>query len=274
MPLCRTRFRSKNSDQRVGLSTVESAVTTPPITDLRNYGHLVARLHFLHSGTYRGACTEMSSHQNAAGADWTQLLSDPDLIKHLGKLLQAYRDAPPDKREQALLETMREIKGTRTDARLPAVPQSPSPQPAPTAPENSPPFEPDIFTPSWGQDRRRYPRLKCFVAVELKLEGSPTPIWGNLSNTSLGGCLVETAGPVPPGASVEIGLWVANGKIWVKGMVLTGTVTRSNPCYGVRVRFADLPPAERQTLREFLKFVESTTKGYHHEHGYLAQIKQ
>ena len=210
----------------------------------------------------------------AAGADWTQLLSDPDLIKHLGKLLQAYRDAPPEKREQTLLETMREIKGGRRSAVPSSSSQVRPPQPAATSPEDSPPFQPDIFTPSWGQDRRVYPRLKCFVAVELKVDGSHTPIWGNLSNTSRGGCLVETASAVPPGSSVEIGLWVANGKIWVKGIVLNGTIAKSSPCYGVRVKFADLPPAERNTLREFLKFVESTTKGYSKDHGYLAQLKQ
>ena len=38
------------------------------------------------------------------------MLADPDLARNLGKLLQIYRDAPPDRREQALLAAMREIK--------------------------------------------------------------------------------------------------------------------------------------------------------------------
>ena len=46
----------------------------------------------------------------AAGTDWTGLLADPDLARNLGKLLQAYRDAPPERREEALLAAMREIK--------------------------------------------------------------------------------------------------------------------------------------------------------------------
>ena len=46
----------------------------------------------------------------AAATDWTRILSDPDLVRQVGKLLQAYREAPPDKREQALLTAMREIK--------------------------------------------------------------------------------------------------------------------------------------------------------------------
>ena len=115
--------------------------------------------------------------------------------------------------------------------------------------------------------------MKCFVAVELRV-GDAAPIWGNLSNTSMGGCLVETATPVPSGASVELGLWVASGKIWVKGMILNGIVTKSTPSFGARITFDQMQVSEREILREFLRFVESTTKGYYRHHGYLAQLKR
>jgi len=235
-------------------------------------------------------------------ADWTRLLADPDLLSHLGVLLQTYRDAPPEKREEALVVAMREIKKrSAADApgkpveepmQLPASPDVPEaetasppiPQAA-QAPELSPelmsspeltppPFEPDIFTPSWGQDRRKYPRMKCFVAVEVHVNGSPTPVWGNLSNTSMGGCFVESVTPISSGAEVEIGLWVSSGKIWVKGMVLNGVVTKSSPSFGIRVKFSDMQAAARESLRQFLKFVESTTKGYERDNGYLAQLKR
>ena len=214
---------------------------------------------------------------SAAGTDWTRLLTDPDLVSHLGKLLKAYREAPADRREEILLRTMQEIKRQSAAARSKAgVAPKPSIPPAPVAtePAATPPFQPDIFTPSWGLDRRRYPRIKCFVAVELRMDGVDAPIWGNLSNTSKGGCYVETASPLKPGANVEIGLWVANGKIWVKGIVLNGVVTKSNPSFGIRVKFDDMEPTQRESLREFLKFVESTTKGYSIEHGYLARLKR
>jgi hypothetical protein len=217
------------------------------------------------------------SKSSAAGADWTQLLTDPDLVSHLGELLQTYREAPLEKRDEALLAAMRRIKGSTAKTLASAKSTAAEPRPTPpvaTAAASSPPFEPDIFTPSWGQDRRRYPRMKCFVAVELRVGASATPIWGNLANTSLGGCFVETATPVPSGVNVEIGLWLANGKIWIKGIILTGIVTKSSPSFGVRVRYAELEPAERESLRHFLKFVESTTKGYNSENGYLAQLKR
>jgi len=209
---------------------------------------------------------------SAPGVDWTRLLTDPDIISHLAELLQAYRDAEPARRDQVLRDTMRKIKSEAAKAQ-PSPKASPEPVIA-TAPAVTPPFEPDIFTPCWGQDRRRYPRMKCFVAVELRLEDSPMPVWGNLSNTSLGGGFVETVTPLKTGVKLEIGLWVANGKIWVKGLILNGIVTRSNPSFGVRLKFDNMEACERESLRQFLKFVESTTKSYQNQQGYLAQMKR
>lgn len=218
-----------------------------------------------------------------AGADWTKLLADPDIASHLGTLLQIYRESPPGERDEALLKAMRQIKnlakGRTADAKptaeiSSASPSVPEPQPVAATLKSTPPFEPDIFTPSWGEDRRRYPRMKCFVAVEIRVEGSSIPIWGNLSNASLGGCLVETSTALDAGKKLSIGLWIANGEIWVKGLVLSGMVTRSNPTFGVRIKFSDLETTERETLRQFLQYVANTTKNYQRQDSYLAQMKR
>jgi hypothetical protein len=219
-----------------------------------------------------------NSKTNAVvGTDWTKLLADPDLAKNLGKLLQTYRDATPERREEALLAAMREIKQGTSSIPTPAtsvtVAAEPPPQVGPTPAWSVPPFEPDIFSPNWGQDRRRHPRIKCFVAVELHVDDADAPIWGNLSNTSLGGCQVETASHISGGAKVEIGLWVASGKIWVKGLALNGIVTRSGPAGGVRLRFAGMDPAGKENLRQFLKYVQDTTRASHSESSYLQLLK-
>ncbi|MFL6445658.1 MAG: PilZ domain-containing protein [Candidatus Sulfotelmatobacter sp.] len=205
----------------------------------------------------------------AIGTDWTKILADPDLVRHVGKLLQTYREAPVEKREEALVAAMREIKSAQPAQ--PAERQEIQPLPAPVSP--TPPFEPDLFSTNWSSDRRRHPRIKCFVAVELRVDNSSAPIWGNLSNTSAGGCLVEAATGVRPGAEVEIGLWLPNGKIWVKGFALNGIVTRSGPATGVRVRFGNMPPAERENLRQFLKFVQESTRGSKSENSYIQMLK-
>ena len=216
----------------------------------------------------------------ATGADWTQLIADPDLVSHLGKLLKVCREAAPEEREKALFEAIREIKQgasakNKKDEDNVAVVEPPAPQPQEMAAEIAPPFEADDFTPfSMTDDRRRYPRMKCFVAVELRVDGSETPVWGNLSNTSKGGCLVQTSSVVDPGKKIEIGLWVANGKLWVKGVILNGIVTGAKTSEGIRIKFSEMDPAERDTLKHFLKFIENTTKSYHQTNGYLAQMKR
>jgi hypothetical protein len=228
----------------------------------------------------------------AKGSDWTRLLTDPDLVSHLGKLLQTYRDVPADQREGALLRAMREIKDAAVKAReaeqpaptvsavatVPAVEPPPPPPPGPPAelhhPEpvqETPPFEPDLFQSE--SDRRRFQRIKCYVAVEIRIEGVEKPVWGNLSNVSRGGCLVETASMVPPGKVLEIGLWVASGKLWVKGVIISGIATRSASSFGVRVKFSQAELSEKEHLREFLKFVEGSTRKSQSGTAYVAQLK-
>ncbi len=214
------------------------------------------------------------------GSDWTRLLTDPDLVNHLGRLLQTYREVPPEQREAALLQAMLEIKNAAVKAReaVKSKPVAAAPLPSavlhpPEPVDATPPFEPDLFTPQSESERRRYHRLKCYVAVEIHIEGEEDPVWGNLANVSRGGCLVETASAVPAGKALEIGLWVASGKIWVKGVIISGVATRSAPSFGVRVKFSEAELSEKEHLREFLKFVESTARKSHSGQAYVAQLK-
>lgn len=217
------------------------------------------------------------------GSDWTRLLTDPDLVSHLGKLLQTYREVPPEQRETALLRAMRQIKEAAIKDRearqhipLAAAPAPPAP-PAmlhpPEPVEETPPFEPDLFKLPLQSDRRRFHRIKCYVAVEIHIEGVEEPVWGNLANVGRGGCLVETASPVPAGKALEIGLWVSSGKIWVKGVIISGVATRSAPSFGVRVKFSEAELSQKEHLREFLKFVESTARKSQSGTAYVAQLK-
>ncbi|MGA9528874.1 MAG: PilZ domain-containing protein [Terriglobales bacterium] len=225
------------------------------------------------------------------GSDWTRLLTDPDLVSHLGTLLQTYREVSPEQREAALLQVMRKIKEQAGDARKTktegtasiapvstTVVADSSPEaaflPAPEPVTVTPPFEPDLFTTALpGSDRRVHHRVKCYVAVEIHVEGVEEPIWGNLSNVSRGGCMVETATGVPTGKALEIGLWVSSGKLWVKGIIISGIATRSAPSYGVRVKFSESELSEKEHLREFLKFIENTTRKAHSGAAYVTQLK-
>ena len=217
------------------------------------------------------------------GSDWTRLLTDPDLVSHLGKLLQTYREVRPEQREAALLRSMREIKDAAVKAReaqmdtavaVAAAPAPPVVLPHPEPVDEAPPFEPALFTSQLESDRRHFQRIKCYVAVEIRVEGIEEPVWGNLANVSRGGCLVETASAVPAGKALEIGLWVASGKIWVKGVIISGIATRTAPAFGVRVKFSEAQLSEKEHLREFLKFVEGTARKAHSGKDYVAQLKR
>ena len=217
--------------------------------------------------------TKMSS----AGSDWTRLLTDPDLVSHLGKLLQTYREVSPEQREAALLRAMREIKDAAVKGREApgesgnkAVSATPAPVaelPRPEAIVDTPPFEPDFVSES---DRRRFQRIKCYVAVEIHIEGQETPVWGNLNNVSRGGCLVETASVVPSGKALEIGLWVAQRQdlgerrhdqrdgyaqrtlVWSTGQVFPGgTIGKGTPARVSEIRGEFRPQvAKRKSLRD------------------------
>lgn len=213
------------------------------------------------------------------GSDWTRLLTDPDLVSHLSTLLQTYREVEPQQREAALLRAMRDIKEAAVQARQaqgkqaqgnkPATGTATLPGPEPVT--ETPPFQ--IFTSPNPADRRQFERMKCCVAVEIHVEGVKEPIWGNLSNVSRGGCLVETASPVPPNKALEIGLWLASGQIWVKGVVINGIATRVTPSYGTRVKFSEAELSEKEHLREFLKFVEGATRKSQGANVYVAKLK-
>jgi hypothetical protein len=316
-----------------------------------------------------------NSKVSPEGSDWTRLLTDPELVSHLPQLLQTYREVPPEQREAALLQVMKQIKEGAAKQRLDnggnadrenkagadalsegaarpsddldaldgksgvgegvecdsaesenaecegidenqgalnvenaaanehqtADENSPVEEPGNEAevhreeltltpktagevvtpeaefhrPEpvtEAPPFETDPLSDLSSDDRRRFHRIKCYVAVEIHIEGVEAPVWGNLANVSRGGCLVETASAVPPGKALEIGLWVASGKIWVKGVILTGVAQRT-ASFGVRVKFSQAELSEKQHLRDFLKLIEGTARKSHSGNAYLAQLK-
>ncbi len=82
-----------------------------------------------------------SKPNTTVGTDWTGLLADPDLAKNFGKLLQIYRDAAPEGREQALLAVMREIKRSSNQSAIPASGHKEAPKPSAQEPAQPFPVE-------------------------------------------------------------------------------------------------------------------------------------
>jgi len=50
-------------------------------------------------------------------------------------------------------------------------------------------------------------------------------------------------------------------------------VTRSGPTTGVRVRFDGMAPTDRENLRQFLKFVQDSTRNSQSENSYIQLLR-
>jgi len=107
----------------------------------------------------------------------------------------------------------------------------------------------DEFQASTGE-RRRYPRVRCTVSVELLPEDASI-IWGKASDLSIGGCYVEMPIPLAPGTKMKVGIWIGNDKLWA-----VGQVTNSTPGFGVGVKFIEMAEADTRRIAEFLKTVK------------------
>ena len=115
------------------------------------------------------------------------------------------------------------------------------------------------------KNRRAQPRLVCRVTVTLQPEGSTVPILGNLSNISLSGCYVETGALLQSGTKVKIFFSTDDDTLQNEGKV-----ARSNPGSGVGIEFADTE--DRGKMHRILEHVESATKYYDRELGYIARM--
>jgi diguanylate cyclase (GGDEF)-like protein/putative nucleotidyltransferase with HDIG domain len=115
------------------------------------------------------------------------------------------------------------------------------------------------------KNRRAQPRLVCRVTVTFEVEGSKVPILGNLSNISLSGCHIETGALVYSGAKIKMSFSSDDDTLYAYG-----TVVRSTPGAGIGVAF--LESEDRAKLHRVLEHVESATKFYDRELGYIARM--
>ena len=96
-------------------------------------------------------------------------------------------------------------------------------------------------------DRRRWPRLKCSISVELHTTREAV-IWGKASDLSEGGCFIEMAIPLPNGTSFDIALWMGEAKLHLQGQVVS-----VQPGFGNGVRFLSLTSEHQELLRRFVE---------------------
>jgi hypothetical protein len=98
-------------------------------------------------------------------------------------------------------------------------------------------------------ERRRWPRVKCSVSVELRAKGQAV-IWGKASDLSQGGYFIEMPIPLHSGTSFGIALWLGEAKLH-----LQGEVASVQPGFGNGVRFLGLTSEHQEHLRRFIESI-------------------
>jgi hypothetical protein len=126
-----------------------------------------------------------------------------------------------------------------------------------------------MSTPDDETRNRRYPRLRCFVAVSLRSKDPDQFFMGNLSSIGLGGCGVEMGNPVEIGVTVEIASF-EDDRISVIGDVVNCRFLVEKRGFGIGIEFLDT--IERKD--KFIKFVEHKTQVDDQEYWYQTQMKR
>ena len=104
------------------------------------------------------------------------------------------------------------------------------------------------MTSEGAQERRRFPRVKSAVALELRYPGAVAPLRATTSEVSLSGCYIETMFTLDVGTKLEIVMWLDGEKISGKGIIAT-----KYPQVGNGIDIKEMKPEDRIKLEAFLK---------------------
>jgi hypothetical protein len=101
-------------------------------------------------------------------------------------------------------------------------------------------------------ERRKYPRVKARVPVEIYVDGSDTPLRSATLDLSVGGCYIETMFAFPKGTRLELKLAVADT------LVIEAEVATCDPQVGNGIVFRRMLPGDVEALRAFIEAQSST----------------
>jgi hypothetical protein len=102
-------------------------------------------------------------------------------------------------------------------------------------------------------ERRRHPRAQIQVQAELRFTDNSTPLRGQTSDLSLGGCFVETLFTQPVGSRLVVALWIKGRKIVAESVIVSCT-----PQFGIGIEFHAMPLNDQAVLSEFMRSFEKT----------------
>ena len=96
-------------------------------------------------------------------------------------------------------------------------------------------------------ERRRYPRIKAKIPVELRCAGA-APMRTATDEISICGCYIETMFTMEVGTKLDIVLSIHEAKLGAKGVVVT-----RYPQVGNGIDFVDIAPDDRIRLVQYIE---------------------
>ena len=104
-------------------------------------------------------------------------------------------------------------------------------------------------------ERRRYPRIKTKLPVELRCAGQ-AQMRTATDEISLCGCYIETMFAIEIGTKVELVLFLNQEKVIAEGVVVTKT-----PQVGNGIDFVEMDADSRLKLREYIAECDRQAEG-------------
>jgi len=98
-------------------------------------------------------------------------------------------------------------------------------------------------------ERRKHPRYKINVPVEIHTESSGAPLHCATSDLSLDGCYVESMYPFAVGTCLDIKLDTSDT------LLISAKVVTCDPQFGNGIQFLRMLPEDQATLAKFLDHV-------------------
>jgi len=109
-------------------------------------------------------------------------------------------------------------------------------------------------------ERRKSPRFKVSVPVEIHSELSTAPLHCATSDLSLGGCYIESMYPFPAGTSLDLKLELG------ATLPISASVVTCDPQFGNGIEFVRMLPEDRAALVRFLDAVAQQELSAHSGH--------
>jgi hypothetical protein len=101
--------------------------------------------------------------------------------------------------------------------------------------------------PETAHDRRRYPRVKAEIPVELLPTGTEIPLLVAIDEISLCGCYVPAMFTMEVGTTLDLTLSLPDRRIRASAVVVT-----KFPNLGNGIDFIDMDPQDRLILHEYI----------------------